>query len=81
MDHRKYPEACYSLAYIYCFSGEISKAKTYYEKGLQAEDPKIRLPCFKPVEQDFPLKMTARMLIYAPGGMKMSMKNSLLKLC
>jgi len=29
MDHRKFPEACYSLAHIYFFSGEISKAKTY----------------------------------------------------
>jgi len=76
-DHRKFPEACYCLAHIYAHSNEITKAKEYYQKGLEAEDYKIRLPCFNPVEDDFPPKMLARLLLKAREGKKMPLeKNS-----
>ena len=71
-DHRKFPEALYSLAHIYFVSGEVNKAKAFFLKGLQAEDPKIRLPCLKPVEHDFPLKTITRIMINASEGKKMS---------
>ena len=56
-DHCKFPEACYCLAQIYFFSGDQTQAKSYYEKGLDAEDPRVRLPCYEPVEYDFPQKL------------------------
>jgi len=55
-DHRKYPEACYCLAHIYASLEDMSQSKIYYQKGLEAEDPSIRLPCFEPVEENFPPK-------------------------
>jgi len=59
-DHQKYPEACYSLAQIYLLSGDHTQAKAYYKKGLDAEDPIIRLPCYEPVEYDFPQKVRVK---------------------
>jgi len=63
MDQRKYPEACYCLSQIYLLSGEIGKAKVYYQKGLEAEDPEVRLPCFDPVKDDFPPKLFSKRLL------------------
>jgi len=71
-DHRKFPEACYFLAQIYFLSGDRPQAKMYYQKGLDAEDPKIRLPCFEPVGLDHPAKMMTRMLLKASEGKKLS---------
>ena len=75
-DHRKFPEACYCLAQIYVLSGEKTKAEMYYKKGLETEDSRIRLPCFKPVEDKFPAKMITRMLLKASEGMNMSLKKT-----
>jgi len=66
-DHRQRPEAFYCLAEIYAFSGDKTKAEMYYQKGLDAEDPKVRLPCFEPV-RDFLPKKTTKMLLNAWEG-------------
>jgi len=62
-DHRDYPEACYYLAQIYLLSHEEPKGKMYCQKGLDAEDPSFRLPCFKPIDFDHPAKVMTRMLL------------------
>ena len=75
-DHRKVPEACFSLAQIYAHWGEIAKAKIYYQKGLEAEDPGIRLPCFEPVKDDFSGKMVTKLMLKASElGKKMPLEN------
>jgi len=77
-NHRKFPEACYSLAQIYVFWGDITNAKLYYQKGLEAEDPSIRLPCFAPVDDDFPGKIfTRKMLEASELGLKMPLDNTI----
>jgi len=70
-DHRKYSEACYCLAQIYFLSGDPTQAKTYYQKGLDAEDPKIYLPCFEPVDFDFPPKMMMQRMLKLMEGIEM----------
>ncbi len=77
-DHRKRPEAFYCLAYIYALSNEITKVQTYYQKGLEAEDPKVRLPCFEAVKEHlFPPKMFAGIMLDASGlGKKMPLENT-----
>jgi len=72
MDHQHFPVACYLLAHIYAFMREYSKAKTYYLKGQDAEDPRVRLPCFEPVKDDHLAIKTTRMLLNAwELGMKL----------
>jgi len=71
MDHRHFPVACYLLAHIYAFLGEKTKAKTYYLKGQDADDPSVRLPCFEPFNDDFLPKKTTRMMLNAWEGMKL----------
>ncbi len=39
------------------------KTKIEAKLRLLAEDPKIRLPCFEPVEHDFPPKIITRMFL------------------
>jgi len=75
MDHRHFPDACYFLAHIYALSDDRVKAKTYYQKGLDAEDPRVRLPCFASAEDDFLGKKTARLLINAWEGTKYHLKK------
>jgi len=55
-DHRKVPEAHYSLGSEYFRSGDRKQAKLHFDLGRAAEDPSVRLPCFGPVE-DFPPKL------------------------
>jgi len=70
-DHRMFPDACYSLAMIYALSDDKTKAEMYYQKGLDAEDPRIRLPCFGPVTGES--KMAIRMLLNSWEGTKLSL--------
>ncbi len=53
LDHRKVPEAYYSIALMYLVNQEIELARTYWQKANQAS--KDRLPCFDP-NKDFPPK-------------------------
>ena len=62
-DHHKFPEAFYCLTLIYLLSHEKTEAQKYDQKALEAEDPKIRLPCFEPVKDDFPPKLLAARLL------------------
>ena len=55
-DARKVPEAYYSIGLEYASMKDMEKAKYYRQKGEEAESPKVRLPCFQPVEDDFPPK-------------------------
>jgi len=48
-DHRKVPEALYSLSSKYLNSDRHSKAREFYHKALDAEEPENRLPCFPEV--------------------------------
>jgi len=73
-DHRKFPEACYCLAQIYLLSGDHTQAKSYYQKGLDAEDPQVRLPCYEPVDYDFPPKMMIQRMFKAMEGIHLSME-------
>ena len=75
-DHHNYPEACYYLAQIYLLSHEEPKGKMYCQKGLDAEDPGFRLPCFKPIDFDHPAKVMTRMLL---KGMQLPMKQKLIQ--
>jgi len=76
MDNRNIPEACYYLVQIYVLS-DVPKAKIYYQKGLEAEDGRIRLPCFEPLTDDFPPKKFARMMLDAYSqGMGMPLRKT-----
>lgn len=50
-DHRKAPEAFYSIALCYLVIKDFSTARVYWEKANDSELD--RLPCFRPVEDDF----------------------------
>jgi len=50
-DHRKVPEALYSIALCYLVIEDFSTARVYWEKANNSELD--RLPCFRPVEEDF----------------------------
>jgi len=76
MDHRMFPDACYFLAHIYAISNDRVKAKTYYQKGLDAEDPGVRLPCSDSAEDDFLAKKTTRMLLNAWEGTTLFLKKN-----
>jgi len=55
-DSRKVPEAYYSIGLEYAIMEDMDKAKLYQQKGIEAESPNVRLPCFPPIEDDFPPK-------------------------
>jgi len=74
-DHRDFPQVCYSLALIYALSSDKTNAKTYYQKGLDAEDPRVRLPCFEPVQDDLPAKKMTRVLLNTWEGIKLPHSN------
>jgi len=64
-DHPKVPMAYFYLAHLYVMMNELTKAKAFFQKGLEAEDPgnPNRLPCFEPVKEDFQAKSMTRMMI------------------
>jgi tetratricopeptide (TPR) repeat protein len=57
-DERKIPEAYYSLGFthLFCMKNE-REARECRKKARKAERPPVRLPCFGPVEDDFPPKL------------------------
>jgi hypothetical protein len=67
-DARRVPEACYSISYEYFLLMDMDKAKHYYQKGIEAENPNVRLPCFPPVK-DFPPKKSLQLVINSPPEM------------
>jgi TPR repeat protein len=67
-DHRKVPEACYSLAECYLKLNDLKEAQVWYEKGLIAELPENRLPGLASVS-DLPSKMIMSMM-FSPGMRK-----------
>ena len=78
-DHPMFPDACYFLAHIYAITNDKVKAKAYYQKGLEAEDPRVRLPCFEPDKDDFLGKKTTRMIFNSWEGIELLLKRNKVK--
>ena len=66
-DSRKVPEAYYSIGFEYAVMKDMVKAKLYQQKGIEAESPNVRLPCFPPVEDDFPPKYGLKLFLSLPA--------------
>jgi hypothetical protein len=66
-DSRKVPEAYYSIGLEYAMMQDMDKAKRYQQKGVEAESPNVRLPCFPPIEEDFPPKYCLKLFLSVPG--------------
>ncbi|PAA81453.1 hypothetical protein BOX15_Mlig024716g1, partial [Macrostomum lignano] len=63
-DNHNVPKAFYSLAESYSIT-DIEKAREYFEKGLRAESPEIRLPVFESLD-DFPPKKLMKIILQDP---------------
>lgn len=51
-DGRYVPEAHYCISLIHYHMSNMKKSNVFMRKGLRAENPDARLPCFKPVDPD-----------------------------
>ncbi|PAA57002.1 hypothetical protein BOX15_Mlig011296g1, partial [Macrostomum lignano] len=60
-DQRHIPEANYYLSYEYMEMKDEEMAREYYQRGLRAESPEVRLPCFEPVQDYRPKEIVEAM--------------------
>ena len=70
-DSRKVPEAYYCIGLEYMMQKNNEKAEEFLKKAIKAEDPSVRLPYFRPVEDDFPPKfLLLKLKMKMRGGVK-----------
>ncbi|PAA88107.1 hypothetical protein BOX15_Mlig005775g2, partial [Macrostomum lignano] len=62
-DDRHIPEACYCIAFEYLGLKDKAMAREYFRRGLQAESPEVRLPCFQHVNDFPPKKMLQKVFL------------------
>ncbi len=66
-DARKVPEAYYCLGLEYQMLKNKKKAEEFLNKAIESESPPVRLPCFGPVEDDFPPKFLLKKMKMSTG--------------
>jgi tetratricopeptide (TPR) repeat protein len=66
-DSRKIPESYYCLGLEYLMLKNKKKAEEFLKKAIESESPPVRLPCFGPVEDDFPPKFMLKKMKMLTG--------------